>query len=98
MELEPPIVGNYSSKYSEIVMNESGEKPLTSYCPNPAEWFAEMFRLFMTNAKLLECVRPKTFRLFTDNWAFVSHPDWKEELGPDCPRRILKALANKGAK
>jgi hypothetical protein len=56
----------------------SGEKAITSYCPNDAEWFAEMFRVFVTNPDLLRLVRPRTYRelvgrrrfkpVFTDTW------------------------------
>lgn len=44
-------------------MEESGELPITSYAPNPAEWFAEIFRLFVTNHGLLKQLRPKTYNI-----------------------------------
>jgi hypothetical protein len=87
--------GRYSSDYSTEVRKQSGEKPITSYCPNDAEWFAEMFRLFVTNASLLECIRPRTWDIITDRWVPVSADDWKKELTGAVPNRIIKALENK---
>lgn len=34
---------------------------VSSYCPNPSEWFAETFRLFFLNPHLLWCGKPRTF-------------------------------------
>lgn len=67
----------YYSEYSDSVRNRCLEKPITSYCPNSCEWFAEMFRLFVTNPDLLKCIRPLTHvcllndglkPVFTDRW------------------------------
>jgi hypothetical protein len=85
----------YSSEFSEELMKESREKPLTGYCPNPAEWFAEMFRLFVTNHYLLKAVRPKTWKLFRSRWKPVSGEDWEAEMGGNVPSRIVKAARNK---
>lgn len=68
--------GAYWSEFSAAVRGTTGEKAITSYCPNDAEWFAEMFRVFVTNPDLLRLVRPRTHRelrqcfepLFTDTW------------------------------
>lgn len=87
--------GKYSSEYSAKVMAESGEKPITSYCPNPAEWFAEMFRLFVTNASLLLDLRPKTYQILIQHFKAVSHINWATELGPDVPERIFSNLLKK---
>jgi hypothetical protein len=63
---------------SSLMRKASGEKPLTGYAPNDAEWFAEMFRLFVTNSELLKLVRPrayseliKHFKTFHENWKTV---------------------------
>ena len=85
----------HSSEYSTQVMLDSGEKPITSYCPNSAEFFAEMFRLFVTNHALLQIIRPITHRLLTKKFKPVSHDDWEVELGPDVPDRIIKNLYKK---
>ena len=52
------------------------DKPLTGYCPNDNEWFAEMFRLFVTNPMLLAVVRPRTYRLLQLKWVSVEQRPW----------------------
>jgi hypothetical protein len=49
----------------------SHERPLTSYCPNNHEWFAEMFRLFVTNSDLLRRLRPKVYDFLIDEARLV---------------------------
>lgn len=85
----------YSGNLSIQLRAQSGEKPLTSYCPNDAEWFAEHFRLFVTNHALLALLRPATHALFMERWKPVSHDDWQVELGPGVPPRIIQAALNK---
>ena len=84
----------YSSDYCKQVMDESGEKEITRYCPNPAEWFAEMFRLFVTNQALLKLLRPKTHALLLKKWTPVSDNNWEREI-EGCPARILLNLRKK---
>lgn len=50
--------GNF---YSDKIRAISGEKPITSYSPDTMEWFAEIFRLFVTNPDLLRQIRPKAY-------------------------------------
>ena len=52
---------SYFGDYSLKLRRESGERQITSYCPNDAEWFAEIMRLFITNHALLYTIRPKTW-------------------------------------
>lgn len=54
------VKGPYWGEFSQEMRRRSGEARLTSYCPNDAEWFAEMFRLFCTNPDLLRRIRPET--------------------------------------
>lgn len=88
----------YASEYSTIIMKDSGELPITSYAPNPSEWFAEIFRLFVTNPILLSLIRPKTYEILLRKWKPLPSRGWKEELGKDVPPRIIRTLVNKGAK
>ena len=81
--------GKYYGDYSASVYAQSGERAITSYCPNDAEWFAEMFRLFVTNHALLYHIRPRTWDLLTDRFEPVSSPDWITALGPNVPERII---------
>lgn len=89
--------GEYFGDYGEGICRQSGEQPISGYHPNEAEWFAEMFRIFVTNHALLAHLRPRTHALLMQDWKPVSNPDWKAELGPDCPNRIVRSLVNKGA-
>lgn len=85
---------SYGSEYSTDVMEKSGERSITSYDPNPAEWFAEMFRLFVTNHMLLHLIRPKTWDILVQRWKPVSRDDYLKQLGK-VPPRILKSIHNK---
>lgn len=68
-------------------------EPLTGYCPNDNEWFAELFRLFVTNPDLLKHVRPKIYELMSNEWESVEDRPWRIILaGAD---RQLKAAENK---
>lgn len=86
---------SHGSEYSHGVMVASGEQPISGYHPNPAEWFAEMMRVFITNHALLALVRPKTYAILVNHWHPVSSDVWLDELGPACPERILKSLERK---
>jgi len=87
--------GTYGGDCSTSMRENSGEKPLTSYCDNDWEWFAEMFRLFVTNHALLERVRPRTWELFSARWTPVSGNDWVKELGANVPARVVAAARKK---
>lgn len=89
--------GEYFSDYSIDLEKRSGEAAITGYCPNPAEWFAEMFRLFVTNPILLQQIRPKTWELLRKDWNPLPSKGWREELGPNVPPKIVRTLMNKGA-
>jgi len=88
---------SYGSEYCQEVMKESREEPITSYCPNPAEWFAEIFRLFVTNSALLKLLRPKTHAILLRKFKPVSNEDWVAELSTiyEAPPRILLNLKKK---
>lgn len=90
-------VGRYWSRNSTTIRQESGEARLTSYCPNDGEWFAEMFRVFVTNPALLLRLRPKTYQLLTKRWKPYGPKDWRTNLGTNVPARVVKSLINKGA-
>jgi hypothetical protein len=68
-------------------------KPLTSYCPDDNEWFAELFRLFVTNPDLLKAVRPKIFPHFDSRWKSVETRPWREVLAG--AERQIHAAENK---
>jgi len=87
--------GAYWSDYGESVKAASGEAAITSYCPDPAEWFAEVFRLFVTNPDLLRRIRPKAFaRLIADGMVPVFEDTWRDRL-TGAPDRTIAAALNK---
>lgn len=81
--------GAYFSDYSIRMRERAGEAPLTSYCPNDAEWFAEMFRLFVTNPNLLEKLRPRTHAEMLGRFKPVFQDTWRERLAGAPDRTIL---------
>ncbi len=86
----------YSGNLSKRLMEAAGETSISGYEADlPHEWFAEMFRLFVTNHALLRLLRPKTHKLFSELWKPVSHWDWKAEMGANCPKSVLRAAENK---
>lgn len=87
--------GAYFGSYSIDVRADCKESQLTSYCSNDAEWFAEMFRLFVSNHALLKLLRPRTWMKLTERWLPVSPDDWHEELGPQVPARVVTNLEKK---
>jgi hypothetical protein len=92
--------GEYYSEYCERVKDAAREPGVTSYADeNPAEWFAEAFRVFVTNPALLRCLRPKTFSALEGKWVPVgSVDDWRKPLGSNVPDRVIRTLKNKGAR
>jgi hypothetical protein len=81
--------GPYYSDYSIAMRARVGEAPLTSYCPNDAEWFAEMFRLFVTNPDLLRSLRPLTYAAIAERFKPVFEDAWRERLAGAPDRTIL---------
>lgn len=82
--------GRYWGDFSCRVRDESGEDKLTSYCPDSAEWFAEMFRLFITNPDLLAKLRPRTHAILLDHgFKPVFQDGWRERLVGAPDRTIL---------
>lgn len=103
----PRASNSYMSTYSTEVKVASKEKPLTSYCPNDGEWFAEMFRLFVTNTDLLLQIRPNTYDQLTKRFCPLPAVPWQQALEGfvddagatmRVPGDITRALKNKGAK
>lgn len=80
----------YWSEFSKAVREASGEKPITSYCPNDAEWFAEMFRVYVTNPDLLLQVRPRTHRELRRCFEPVFRDTWRDRL-QGAPARTITA-------
>lgn len=80
--------GKYYSEFSVDLRKRSGDSPLTGYCPNNAEWFAEMFRLFVTNPDLLRLLKPNTYHeIISVGFKAYFQEEWYSRL-KDAPSRI----------
>lgn len=88
--------GSYFGDFSIAMRSSTGEAKLTNYCPNDAEWFAEMFRLFVTNSDLLKAIRPKTHSELRYHFKPVVDEPWRKVLeARGAPERTIAAAANK---
>lgn len=77
-----------------IWRRQTNDAPITSYCPNDNEWFAEIFRLFVTNPDLLKHIRPRMFSILIDVYPYRAElRDWQLVLSGSV--RHLKASQNK---
>lgn len=77
--------------YGRAWRQSTGEKPITGYCPNDNEWFAEMFRVFVTNPTLLGSVRPRTYALMAAQWQSAETRHWQVVLaGADRQIAVLR--------
>lgn len=90
------VKGAYGGEFSAAIRKASGEPKLTNYCPNDWEWFAEMFRLFVTNGDLLRYLKPRTHALLIDaGFRPIIDQPWREVLR-DAPPRTIEMAAKKG--
>lgn len=72
---------------------ETGEEQLTNYCTNDMEWFAEIFRLFVTNPDLLRLLRPISYTRMIERWpARAETRTWPEVLMSAHPRWYAATL------
>jgi len=87
--------GPYWSDYSGHVRTITGSAALTGYAPDDFEWFAEMFRLFVTNPNLLQAMRPRVYDTLKDRFNTIQ-PElpWQEVLH-DAPLRTVAAAERK---
>lgn len=86
----------YYGDFSLMMRARSEEAPITTYCPNDGEWFAEMFRVFVTNPDLLLAVRPRTHREMMGFFKPVFFDTWSERLA-GAPERTMLAAQRKVA-
>jgi hypothetical protein len=86
--------GAYFGDFSIEMRKRVSEAPLTSYCPNDAEWFAEMFRLFVTNPDLLAKLRPRTHADLLERFKPVFEDGWRERLY-GAPDRTIVSIERK---
>lgn len=84
----------YTSDFSRTLRAQVNEAALTGYCPNDGEWFAEHFRLFVTNPSLLSAIRPRTFAAISHYLMPVIPLSWEQVL-QDAPPRTLDVCRRK---
>jgi hypothetical protein len=84
----------YYSNFSVNMRKAAQEDRITGYCPNDAEWFAEMFRLFVTNSDLLKKLRPRTYAALKEHFKPVIDKPWRKVL-KDAPERTIAQAAKK---
>lgn len=83
--------GAYYGDFSQDMRKRADEEPITTYCPNDGEWFAEMFRVFVTNPDLLLRLRPRTHAEMMKRLAPVFTDTWRERLDGAPDRTLLAA-------
>lgn len=86
--------GAYYGDFSQDMRKRADEEPITTYCPNDGEWFAEMFRVFVTNPALLQALRPRTHADLLERFKPVFHDTWQERLA-EAPDRTMTAAKRK---
>lgn len=87
----------YYGDYSIGLRKLTKEEKLTNYCPNDAEWFAEIFRLFVTNPDLLRLLRPLTYAQLHRDFKPGETRPWYDIM-KDAPERTFAAAEKKIAK
>lgn len=76
-----PYEHGWWGTWSAEVRVKTAEAPISGYGHNEDhEWFAEMFRLFVTNPHLMKKVRPETYREIHAVFTPVEHRPWEEVL------------------
>lgn len=84
----------YQGTFSTRLRKDTREEPITGYAPNDAEWFAEIFRLFVTNPHLLQLIRPRTYGWLRSRFVPVGAHNWEVVL-EDAPERTKAQTAKK---
>ncbi len=84
----------YRGDFSINLRKETGENPISGYCPDDGEWFAELFRVFVTNPDLLRIIRPATYERLRSRFIPVVTDSWEAVLA-DAPDRTKNACAKK---
>lgn len=81
-----PAGGNWSHRWYPL-----DPEPLTSYCPNANEWFAEWFRLWVTNPDLLRALKPGLADLMSKRWPHEAEQRGWQAVLLDSPRHVQAA-------
>lgn len=81
---------------ASFVRGNTKEEQLTGYCANDGEWFAEMFRLLVTNPDLLSIIKPKTYSFLRSqlNLKIAETRAWFDVL-KDAPKRTFDLIVKR---
>lgn len=91
--------GKYFSDFGEGIMRETGEPPVTNYAAtNPAEWFAEACRIYVTNPPLLRVLMPKTYLALRTRFKPLHDGTNWQHLMRGAPARVIKSIINRGVR
>lgn len=87
--------------YSYAVYQHSKEKPITGYLGTDTdqatfykEWFAEIFRLFVTNPDLCRLLRPRFYEFISQRFKLCEQLPWRQVLR-EAPARTIAAAEKK---
>lgn len=86
--------GSYGGDFSSTLRAGTKEEKITNYCPNDWEWFAEIFRLFVTNSDLLKLIRPRTHEELASRFTPAVDAPWRDVL-KDAPQRTIEMASRK---
>ena len=70
---------------------ETCEEQISGYADNTNEWFAEIFRVFVTNPDLLSKLRPRMFERLIEKWPTQAEIRSWESVLQDSERHIAAA-------
>lgn len=85
------VKGAYGGDFSVQLRAKTGEPKITNYCPNDWEWFAEIFRLYVTNPDLLHALRPNTYAELRERLELVEMRPWTQVLEGAPERTVAQA-------
>lgn len=80
--------GTMGGLYSHLLFTKTKEDAITTYAPNVQEWFAEIFRLFITNPDLLRLIRPRMHGELSERFTPVETRPWDEIITAERQRNI----------
>lgn len=86
------VKGAYGGDFSVQLRALTREDKITNYRPNDWEWFAEIFRLFVTNPDLLHALRPNTYAELRERFELVEMRPWTKVLETAPERTRTQAM------
>lgn len=84
----------YRGDFSADLRRTSGAPALTGYASDDGEWFAEWFRLYVTNPDLVRALAPALWAQLQAPWRPVETRPWQEVLAT-APERTRRAAENR---